>query len=200
MRATIVGKTRCLSIYCENSDKRFLGDVHIEGRGAIHEALVAEGAGEGAAGRLPQHVDGFVRVYAQQSEALRRALVVRNLGKQYQDTIDQYAHLRTLTTFDRDGAKLFISVMLNAIDFNFFASFVEANFFSELEYVIDVPFYSLPETREAQAEATAKFGYILPTELEFRSGKPCFFPNVGISFGFEHAASNRGGRTSVDGF
>jgi hypothetical protein len=155
-------------------------------------------ASEGPAGTFSQHVDGIVSVYAQQSEALRRALVVRNLDKQYQQVIDRYADLRNLTTLDREGAKLFISVMLNKVDFDYFAGFIEANFAAELQYVIDVPFHSLPQSREAQAEVTAKFGYILPTKPEFRSGKPCFFPNAGISFGFEHPASNRS-QASVDG-
>lgn len=189
MRATIIGNTRDLSISCENGDKRFLGGIRIEGGGIVHEVF----EDEGQVGTLPTHIDGFVSIYARQSEALRRALVVRNLDKPYQPVIDRYADIKNLTTFDREGAKLFISVMLNKIDFDYFADFIEANFVTELQYVIDVPFYALPETREAQSEVSAKLGYILPTKQEFRLGKPCFFPNAGISFGFEHRPSKGSG-------
>jgi hypothetical protein len=182
MRTTIVGKARNLSISCENGDKRLLGDVNVEGRGFIHEAF----EDEGSAGKFPQNVEGFISIYAQRSEALRRLLVVRNLDKQYQQVIDRYADLRNLTTIDRDEAKLFVSVMLNATDFNYFASFIEANFFTELEYIMDLPFYGLPVDAEAQANVAAKYEYVVPTKREFQSGKPCFFPNAGISFVFAH--------------
>jgi hypothetical protein len=89
--------------------------------------------------------------------------------------------------------------MLAKIDFEYFAKFVEDNFVAELQYVIDAPFHSLPKTREEQAEINAKFGYILPTKLDFRSGKPCFFPNTGISFGFEHPTSNRSSQPPAAG-
>jgi hypothetical protein len=182
MRATIVGSMRTLSISCENGDKRFLGDVRIEDHGMIYEAF----EGEHLAASPRQYVDGFISVYAQHSEALRRALVVRNLDKQYQQVIHRYGDLRNLTTIDREGEKLIVGVMLAKIDFEYFAGFIEEHFMAELQYVIDVPFHSLPQTQEGQSEAAAKFGYILPTRHEFRSGKPCFFPNVGISIGFEH--------------
>jgi hypothetical protein len=195
MRATIVGSTRTLSISCENGDKRFLGDVRIEGLGVIHEAF----EGEDPNAPSQQYVDGFVSVYVQHSEALRRALIVRNLDKQYQQVIDRYADLRNLTTIDREGRKLIVGVMLTKIDFEYFARFIEEHFVAELQYVIDVPFHILPQTRDAQAEVNAKFGYVLPTKFDFRSGKPCFFPNAGISFGFEHPTSNRSSQPSADG-
>jgi hypothetical protein len=182
MRATIIGKARNLSISSENSDKRLLGDVSVEGRGIIHEAF----EDEGPAGHFQKDVEGFIGIYAQGSEALRRLLVVRNLDKKYQQVIDRYRNLKSLTTFDRDGAKLVVSVMLNANDFNYFASFIEANFFTDLEYIMDVPFYGFPVDTEAQAQVAAKYKYIMPTKLGFQSGKPCFFPNAGVSFIFKH--------------
>lgn len=191
MRATVIGKARDLSISCENADRRFLGEVSVEGHEFIYEAF-----GDGSpAERCPAKIEGFVSIYAQRSEALRQLLIVRNLDKPYQQIIDRYADLRSLTTFDREGMKLFMSVMLNATDFNYFAGFIESNFFTELQYVIDLPFYSFPVGAEAQANVAAKYGYILPTKPEFRSGKPCFFPNTGISFGFEHPNPRRSSRS-----
>ena len=70
----------------------------------------------------------------------------RNLDRQYQSVIDRYADLRNLTTFDIDGAKLFISVMLGAADFNYF---------------VDLPFHALPANAEEQASVSEKYGYIL---------------------------------------
>ena len=133
-----------------------------------------------------QIIEGYVGIYIQGSDALRRLLVVRNLDKRYQPVVDGYADLRNLTTYDREGAKLVISVMLNPIDFNYFAGFIEANFFTELVYVIDLPFHAFPQDRESQANVAAKYGYILPTKREFQSGKPCFLPNGGITVAFEH--------------
>ena len=183
MRTTIVGRARNLSISCENGDKRLLGNVNVEGRGFIHEAF----DDEGSARQFPQNVEGFIGIYAQGSEALRRLLVVRNLDKKYQQVVDRYTDLKCLTTIDRDSAKLLISVMLNSTDFNYFAGFVEANFFTDLEYIMDLPFYGLPVDAEAQANVAAKYEYIMPTKREFQSGKPCFFPNAGISFVFTHS-------------
>jgi hypothetical protein len=113
MRATVVGKARNLSISCENGDKRLLGDVYVEDRAFICEVFRDEHPNE----QFPQNVEGFISIFAQGSEALRRVLVVRNLDNRYQSVIDRYADLRNLTTFDIDGAKLFISVMLGAADF-----------------------------------------------------------------------------------
>ncbi len=189
MRATIVGNTRDLKISCENGDRRFLGDVRVEGRGTILEAF----EDQGSAGTFQQHVDGFVSIYGQQSDALRRAIIVRDLDKPYQQAIDRYADLRSLAVFDREGARLFISVMMSKVDFEYFADMIETNFFADLQYVLDVPFHSLPQSGEAQAETATKYGYVLPTKPEFRSGKPCFFPNADISFGFEHPAPGRSG-------
>ena len=182
MRTTIIGKARNLSISCENGDKRLLGEVSVEGRGFIHEAF----EDEGPAGQFPQNVEGFISIYAQESEALRQLLVVRNLDKRYQQVIDRYRDLKNLTTIERDGEKLFFSVMLNATDFNYFTSFIEKNFFTDLEYIMDIPFYGFPADAEAQANVAAKYEYILPTNREFQLGKPCFFPNAGISFVFTH--------------
>ncbi len=193
MRATIIGRARDLSISCENGDKRFLGDVHVEGHGFIREALDDDDIDSSD---QSQRHEGFLSIFAQRSEALRRLLVVRNLDRRYQQTIDRYADLRNLTTIDREGAKLFISVMLNASDFNYFSSFVEANFFTELEYIIDVPFHELPKTAEDQANVTGRYGYVLPMKREFQLGEPCFLPNAGISFGFEHLKPHSGGRAS----
>ena len=190
MRATIVGKARNLSISCENGDKRLLGDVYVEGQGFIREAF----DDEGSAKQSPKSVEGFMSIFAQRSEALRRLLVVRNLDNRYQQVIDRYADLRNLTTFDREGAKLFISVMLDATDFNYFIGFIEGNFFTELEYIMDLPFHELPANAEAQTSAAVRYGYILPLKREFQSGKPCFFPNAGISFGFEHPKPHGNGR------
>lgn len=181
MRTTTAGKARNLSISCENGDKRFLGDVEVEGLGPIHEAF-----GEASASAETQSIEGFLGIYTQGSDALRRLLVVRNLDKRYQQLVDGYADLRNLTTYDREGAKLFISVMLNTTDFNYFAGFIEANFFTELEYVFDLPFHAFPADAETQSNIVTKYGYILPTKREFQSGKPCLFPNAGITLGFEH--------------
>ncbi len=181
MRATIAGKARNLSISCENGDKRFLGDVKVEGLETIHEAF-----DDASASAQTQSIEGFLGIYTQGSEALRRLLVVRNLDKRYQQLIDGYADVRNLTTYDREELKLFISVMLNTTDFNYFAGFIEANFFTELEYVFDLPFHTLPTDTKSQSSLMAKHGYILPTKREFQSGKPCFFPNAGITLGFEH--------------
>jgi hypothetical protein len=79
--------------------------------------------------------------------------------------IDRYRELKNLTTFDKDEAKLFVSVMLNANDFNYFASFIEANFFTDLQYILDVPFYGFPVDADAQAQVAAKYHYIVPTKL-----------------------------------
>jgi len=190
MRATVVGKARNLSISCENGDKRLLGDVYVEGRAFICVVCRDEHPNE----QLPQNVEGFISIFAQGSEALRRVLVVRNLDSRYQTVIDGYADLRNLTAFDIDGAKLFISVMLGTADFNYFRDFIERNFFEELQYVMDLPFYALPANAEEQASVSEKYGYILPTRPEFQSGKPCFFPNDGISFGFEHLTLHRDDR------
>ncbi len=187
MRTTVVGKACNLSISCENGDKRLLGDVYVEGRAFICEVFGEEYPNE----QSPQNVEGFISIFAQGSEALRRLLVVRNLDSRYQTVIDGYADLRNLTTFDREGAKLFISVMLGATDFDYLIGFIERNFFTELQYVMDLPFYALPANAEEQASVSAKYGYILPTRREFQSGKPCFFPNDGISFGFEHLTLHR---------
>jgi hypothetical protein len=181
MRTTIVGKACNLNISCENGDKRLLGNVKVEGLGPIHEAF-DDG---GIAGQSPS-VEAFLSIYKQGSEALRRLLVVHNLDKRYQQLIGAYAEHRNLTTYDREGAKLFVSVMLNATDFNYFAGFIETNFFTELEYVLDLPFYAFPVDTESQSSILAKYGYILPTKQEFQSGKPCFFPNAGITLAFEH--------------
>jgi len=116
MRATVVGKARNLSISCENGDKRLLGDVYVEGRAFICEVFRDKHPNQ----QFPQNVEGFISIFAPGSEALRRVLVVRNLDSRYQSVIDRYADLRNLTTFDIDGAKLFISVMLGAADFNYF--------------------------------------------------------------------------------
>ena len=190
MRATVVGKARNLSISCENGDKRLLGDVYVEGRAFICEVFRDKYPNQ----QFPQNVEGFISIFAPGSEALRRVLVVRNLDSRYQSVIDRYADLRNLTTFDIDGAKLFISVMLGAADFNYFIDFIERNFFTELQYVMDLPFYGFPANAEEQASVSAKYGYILPTRREFQSGKPCFFPNDGISFGFEHLTLHRDDR------
>jgi hypothetical protein len=123
MRATIIGKARNLSIACENADKRVLGDIYVQGYEFIREAF-----GDENPGQFPSRVEGFISVFAQGSEALRRLLVVRNLEERYQQVIDRFTDLRNLTTFDKDGAKLFISVMLNAADFNYFIGFIEMNF------------------------------------------------------------------------
>ncbi len=181
MRTTIVGKASSLSISCENGDKRFLGDVKVEGLGPIHEAFAGAGTSAQAQG-----IDGFLGIYTQGSEALRRLLVVRNLDKRYQQLIGGYTDLGNLTTYDREGERLFVSVMLNTTDFNYFAGFIEANFFAELEYVFDLPFHALPTDAETQSSVVTKYGYILPTKGEFQSGKPCLFPNAGITFAFEH--------------
>ena len=98
MRATVVGKARSLSISCENGDKRLLGDVYVEGRAFICEVFRDEYPTE----QFPQNVEGFMSIFAQGSEALRRILVVRNLDDRYQSVIDRYADLRNLTTFDID--------------------------------------------------------------------------------------------------
>ena len=118
---------------------------------------------------------------------MRRLLVVRNLDKKYQQVIDRYTDLKSLTTIDRDSAKLFVSVMLNSTDFNYFAGFVEANFFTDLEYIMDLPFYGFPVNAKAQGNMATTHEYIVPTKQEFRSGTPCFFPNAGISFVFTHS-------------
>ncbi len=187
MRATVVGNARHLSISCDNGDKRLLGDVHVEGRALICEVFRDDHPDQ----QFPQNLEGFISIFAQGSEALRRVLVVRNLDSRYQSVIDRYKDLRNLTTFDIDGAKLFISVMLGAADFIYFTDFIERNFFAELQYVMDLPFYAFPANAEERASVCAKFGYILPTKREFQSGKPCFFPNDGISFGFEHLTLHR---------
>ncbi len=187
MRATVVGNARNLSISCDNGDKRLLGDVHVEGRALICEVFRDDHPNQ----QFPQNLEGFISIFAQGSEALRRVLVVRNLDARYQIVIDRYKDLRTLTTFDIDGAKLFISVMLSAADFIYFTNFIEQNFFADLQYVMDLPFYAFPANVEEQTSVCAKFGYILPTKREFQSGKPCFFPNDGISFGFEHLSLHR---------
>ncbi len=182
MRATIVGKARDLNILYENGDKRLLGDAYVEGYDLVRAALSDEGSAEQSSRRLC----GFLSIFAQHSEALRRLLIVRNLDSRYQQVIDRYADLRNLITFDREGTKLFIGLMLSANDFDYFTRFIETNFFTELEYVIDVPFHELPVNAGEQANVTEKYGYILPTKKDFKSGKPCFFPNVGVSLGFEH--------------
>ena len=164
--------------------------MYVEGRAFICEVCRDEHPNE----QFPQNVEGSISIFAQGSEALRRVLVVRNLDSRYQSVIDGYADLRNLTTFDKDGAKLFISVMLGAADFNYFIEFIERNFFTELQYVMDLPFHALPANAEEQASVSAKYGYILPTRREFQSGKPCFFPNDGISFGFEHLTLHRDDR------
>ncbi len=192
MRATIIGKARGLSIGCENGDRRLLGDVYVEGYGLIREAFNDEAPAE----QSPRHREGFISIFGQRSEALRRLLVVRNLGSRYQEVVDQYADLRSLVTFDREAEKLFIGVMLNAKDFNYFCDFIERGFFTELEYIFDVPFHELPIDAEAQADVTARSGYILPTKRDFQLGKPCFFRNAGISFGFEHPKPHGDERTS----
>ena len=201
MRATIIGKARNLSIACENADKRVLGDIYVQGYEFIREAF-----GDENPGQFPSRVEGFISVFAQGSEALRRLLVVRNLEERYQQVIDRFTDLRNLTTFDKDGAKLFISVMLNAADFNYFIGFIEMNFFTELQYIVDIPFHDLPLDAEAQADIAARYAYVLPTRPEFQTGKPCFFPNAGISFGFEHpklhenhtmATSSRAGHANM---
>jgi hypothetical protein len=183
MRATIIGKARNLNISCENGDKRLLGDVSVAGGAFIYEVF----EDEGPAGQFPQNVEGFIGIYAQGSEALRRLLVVRNLDKAYQQVINRYTDLRNLTTIDRDRAKLFVSVMLNATDFNYFASFIETHFFTDLEYIMDLPFYGFPVDAKAQANMDTTHEYIVPTKQEFQSGKPCLFPNAGISFVFTHS-------------
>ena len=190
MRATIVGEARNLSISCENGDKRLLGDVYVEGRAFICEVFRDKRPAE----QFPQTAEGFISIFAQGSEALRRTLVVRNLDNRYQSVIDRYKDLRNLTTVDIDGARLFISVMLGAADFHYFMDFIERNFFMDLQYVMDLPFYSFPESAEERASITTKYGYVLPTQREFQSGMPCFFPNDGISFGFEHLSLHRDGR------
>jgi hypothetical protein len=187
MRATIVGEARNLSISCENGDKRLLGDVYVEGRAFICEVFRDKHPAE----QFPQTAEGFISIFAQGSEALRRTLVVRNLDNRYQSVIDRYKDLRNLTTFDIDGTKLFISVMLGAADFHYFIDFIERNFFTDLQYVMDLPFYSFPASAEERASISTKYGYILPTRPEFQSGMPCFFPNDGISFGFEHLSLHR---------
>ncbi len=181
MRTTIVGKARNLSISCENGDKRFLGDVKVEGLGPLHEAF-----GDAGTAAQTRGIEGFLGIYTQGSEALRRLLVVRNLTKRYQQLIDGYADLRNLTTYDSEGEKLFINVMLNTTDFSYFAGFIEANFFTELEYVFDLPFHAFSTDADSQSSVMAKYGYILPTKREFQSGKPCLFPNAGITLAFEH--------------
>lgn len=193
MRATIVGEARNLSISCDNGDKRLLGDVYVEGRAIISEVFRDNRPAE----QFPQNAEGFISIFAQGSEALRRSLVVRNLDNRYQNVIDRYADLRNLTTFDIDGAKLFISVMLAPADFHYFIDFIERNFFTDLQYVMDLPFYSFPASAEERAGIITKYGYILPTWPEFQSGMPCFFPNDGISFGFEHLSLHRNGRSSL---
>jgi hypothetical protein len=190
MRATIVGEARNLSISCENGDKRLLGDVYVEGRAFICEVFRDKRPTE----QFPQTAEGFISIFAQGSEALRRTLVVRNLDNRYQSVIDRYKDLRNLTTVDIDGAKLFISVMLGAADFHYFMDFIERNFFMDLQYVMDLPFHNFPESAEERASITTKYGYVLPTQREFQSGMPCFFPNDGISFGFEHLSLHRNGR------
>ncbi len=196
MRATVVGRVRDLSISCESGDKRLLGDVYVEG-GAFTRAVFND---EPSTKQSSRHPEGFISIFAQQSEALRRLLIVRNLDNRYQQVMDQYADLRNLTIFDREGTKLFIGVMLNASDFNYFSRFVEAHFLSELEYIVDVPFHELPADAETQADVVARYGYILPTKKDFALGKPCFFPNTGISFGFEHTkphGNSRAARTML---
>lgn len=182
MRVTIVGKARDLSISCENADKRLMGDIYVEGHDFIGEAFEERDLAK----QNPSRVGGFISIFARGSEALRRLLVVRNLDTCYQQVIDRYAALKNLTTVERDGARLFIAVMLDAADFGYFAGFIETNFFTELQWIMDVPFHRLSDGPKAQADVAAKYGYILPTKREFESGKPCFFPNAGISFGFEH--------------
>jgi hypothetical protein len=188
MRATIVGTVGNLSIACENGDKRLLGDVHVEGRGFIHAAF----EDTAYTAQFAQGVAGFISVFGQQSEALRRLLVVRNLDKRYQQIIDGYVDLRDLTTFEKEGDKVFINAILNASDFNYFCNFVELHFFTELRFIMDLPFHELPITADAQADLATKYRYILPTKRDFQSGKPCFFPNAGISFGFEHPKPDGG--------
>jgi hypothetical protein len=190
MRATIIGEVRNLSISCENGDKRLLGGVYVEGHAFICEVFRDERSAE----QFPQNVEGFISIFAQGSEALRRTLVVRSLDNRYQSVIDRYADLKNLTTFDIDGARLSISVMLRAADFNYFIDFIERNFFTDLQYVMDLPFYGFPANAEERASVSTKYGYILPTRREFQSGTPCFFPNDGISFGFEHPSLHRTGR------
>ncbi len=192
MRATIVGKARDLSILYENGDKRLLGDAYVEGHDFVRAALSDEASVDQSSRRLR----GFLSVFAQHSEALRRLLVVRSLDNRYQEVIDRYTDLRNLITFDREGTKLFIGLMLNTNDFNFFSRFTETNFFTELEYVIDVPFHELPANITEQVDVAEKYGYVLPTKRDFKSGEPCFFPNVGISLGFEHPKLRGNDRSS----
>ncbi len=187
MRATVVGNACNLSISCDNGDKRLLGDVHVEGRALVCEVFRDDHPNQ----QCPQNLEGFISIFAQGSEALRRVLVVRNLDSRYQSVVDRFKDLRNLTTFDIDGSKLFINVMLGAADFDYFIGFIERNFFAKLQYIMDLPFYALPANAEEQASVSAKYGYILPTRREFQSGKPCFFPNDGISFGFEHLTLHR---------
>jgi len=69
-------------------------------------------------------------------------------------------------------------VMLNATDFNYFAGFIETNFFTELEYVLDLPFYAFPVDTESQSSILAKYGYILPTSKSFNRVSHAFFQTL----------------------
>jgi hypothetical protein len=146
MRATVVGNARNLSISCDNGDKRLLGDVHVEGRALVCEVFRDDPPNQ----QFPQNLEGFISIFAQGTEALRRVLVVRNLDSRYQTVIDRYKDLRNLTTFDIDGAKLFISVMLGAADFIYFTDFIERNFLPNCNMLWIFRFTPSPQTPKSE--------------------------------------------------
>jgi hypothetical protein len=176
MSVTIIGSVRNLNISCGKGGKYLHGEVLVEGLRALG-FLDSE---------ISDHAPNYVSIYAERSEVLKSLLIVGNHDKRHQPVIDRYMELQSLLTIDREGDRLFFSVMLPSSNFDYFLNFIEKHFFNDLEYRISTPFLGFPISPEARAEVASSLGLFLPTEAEFNTGKPCLFPNSDISFVFVH--------------
>jgi hypothetical protein len=118
MLATLIGKARDLSISFENGDKHLSGRATVEGGAFVAEAFDDVRPD----GWSSQGVEGFISIYAAGSAALLELLGIGNKDNQYQEAIERYADLKSLTIINRYNAELFVGVMPNEDDFKYFTS------------------------------------------------------------------------------
>jgi hypothetical protein len=172
MSVLICGEARRLRISYEAGDKSFHGYASSLDGPDIGDLLQGSSANPAC----------YVGIYAEKSEQLRKHLIVT--GRVDEGVVARYSELTTLTKIGQDRSGLFVSAMLKAADFSYFAGLTERYLLTNLIYVLDLPFYGFPVSALAQANVAASEGYILPTREEFRSGKPALIPNTEISFSF----------------
>jgi hypothetical protein len=165
---------------------RWEGEKHFEGNATASGTFIDQAFGEHGTSRPAPPIDSNLIIFAQRSAKLRKNLQAEGLASPKGPIPpERYDGLIRLLGATWWHSRLYITAMLAAIEFEFFARFVELHISNpQLWFSLNTSLYDFPINDE-QKQLLSEWGNIIPTKAEFLSESRCYIldPDVSLSFG-----------------